>query len=31
MSEDAHAFALGGNITLPEPLVPLIQKAVSGE
>ena len=31
MSPQAHEFALGGNITLPEPLVPLIQKAVSGE
>lgn len=31
MSPNAHEFALGGNITLPEPLVPLIQKAVSGE
>ena len=29
MSEQAHQFALTGNITLPEPLVPLIQKAVS--
>ncbi|MGB5397317.1 MAG: DUF4202 domain-containing protein [Gammaproteobacteria bacterium] len=29
MSERAHQFALGGNITLPEPLVPLIQKAVA--
>ena len=31
MSPDAHEFALAGNITLPEPLVPLIQKAVAGE
>ena len=31
MSPNAHEFDLGGNITLPEPLVPLIQKAVSGE
>lgn len=31
MSPKAHEFALGGNITLPEPLVPLIQKAVAGE
>lgn len=29
MSDPAHQFALAGNITLPEPLVPLIQKAVS--
>ena len=29
MSERAHQFALGGNITLPEPLLPLIQKAVA--
>ncbi len=29
MSGDAQQFALGGNIILPEPLVPLIQKAVS--
>ncbi len=29
MSDRAHQFALGGHITLPEPLVPLIQKAVS--
>jgi hypothetical protein len=29
MSESAHAFALGGNIKLPEPLVPLITKAIS--
>ncbi|MDU0356291.1 DUF4202 domain-containing protein [Paraglaciecola aquimarina] len=28
MSEDAHAFVLAGNITLPEPLTPLILKAV---
>ena len=31
MSPEAQQFALGGNITLPEPLVPLIQKAVAGE
>jgi len=31
MSPEAHEFALAGNITLPEPLVPLIQKAVAGE
>ena len=30
MTEQAHQFALAGNIALPEPLVPLIQKAVSG-
>lgn len=30
MSEDAREFALSGSIRLPEPLVPLIQKAVSG-
>lgn len=29
MTDDAHAFALAGNITLPEPLVPLIQKSIS--
>ena len=29
MSEQGQQFALSGNITLPEPLVPLIQKAVS--
>ena len=29
MSENAHEFALSGKITLPEPLVPLIQKALS--
>jgi len=29
MTEQAHQFALDGHITLPEPLVPLIQKAVS--
>lgn len=28
MSERAHAFALAGNIKLPEPLIPLILKAV---
>jgi hypothetical protein len=28
MSGDAQAFALGGNIRLPEPLIPLIQKSV---
>ncbi|MGM0679283.1 MAG: DUF4202 domain-containing protein [Pseudomonadota bacterium] len=31
MSPEAQQFALAGNITLPEPLVPLIQKAVAGE
>ena len=30
MSGDAQDFALSGAITLPEPLVPLIQKAVAG-
>lgn len=29
MSEQAQQFALGGHISLPEPLIPLIQKAVS--
>jgi hypothetical protein len=29
MTENAHEFALSGKITLPEPLVPLIQKALS--
>lgn len=29
MSEEAQAFALAGKITLPEPLVPIIQKALS--
>lgn len=29
MSEQAHQFALNGNLKLPEPLIPLIQKAVS--
>jgi hypothetical protein len=31
MSKNAQAFALSGRIKLPEPLVPLITKAVSGE
>jgi hypothetical protein len=31
MSGRAHEFALSGNITLPEPLIPLIQKAVAGD
>ena len=30
MSESAREFALSGSVRLPEPLVPLIQKAVSG-
>ena len=30
MSERAHAFALSGHLKLPEPLVPLITKAISG-
>lgn len=30
MSADAHAFATGGGIKLPEPLLPLILKAVAG-
>ena len=30
MSDDAHALALSGVLKLPEPLVPLIQKSVSG-
>ena len=29
MSERAHAFALSGKVRLPEPLLPLIQKAVA--
>lgn len=29
MSDDAHEFALVGKITLPEALIPLIQKSVS--
>ena len=29
MSSDAHDFALSGNLILPEPLLPLIQKSVS--
>jgi hypothetical protein len=31
MSDRAHAFATGGGIKLPEPLVPLILKAISAE
>jgi len=30
MTDQAHQFALSGGIKLPEPLVPLIQKAVAG-
>jgi hypothetical protein len=30
MSARAHAYALSGQLKLPEPLVPLITKAVSG-
>jgi hypothetical protein len=30
MSDAGHAFALSGKLKLPEPLVPLITKAVSG-
>jgi len=30
MSEQAQQFALSGRVKLPEPLVPLIQKSVSG-
>ncbi|MCW8964830.1 MAG: DUF4202 domain-containing protein [Gammaproteobacteria bacterium] len=29
MSDGAHEFALSGNLKLPEPLIPLIQKAVA--
>lgn len=29
MSEDAHKFALSGGVTLPEPLLPIIQKALA--
>ncbi len=31
MSDRAHQFALSGGIRLPEPLIPLIQKAVQGD
>lgn len=31
MSSEAHAFVLAGKITLPAPLVPLIEKALAGE
>lgn len=30
MSGDAHAFALSGKLRLPEPLLPLITKAIAG-
>lgn len=30
MSEPAHAFALSGQLKLPEPLLPLITKAING-
>ena len=30
MSEDAHNFSLSGDLKLPEPLIPLIQKSVAG-
>ena len=30
MSEEAQQFALAGKIALPEPLIPLIQKALAG-
>jgi len=30
MSETAHTFALSGQLKLPEPLLPLITKAISG-
>ena len=30
MSDAAHAFALSGKLKLPEPLVPLITKAITG-
>lgn len=30
MSEDAHNFSLSGELKLPEPLIPLIQKSVAG-
>ena len=29
MSDDAHSFSLSGDLKLPEPLIPLIQKSVS--
>jgi hypothetical protein len=31
MSDSAHAFALSGKLKLPEPLLPLITRAVSGD
>jgi hypothetical protein len=31
MTDEAHAFALSGEVRLPESLLPLIRKAVSGE
>ncbi|MEN8214345.1 MAG: DUF4202 domain-containing protein [Pseudomonadota bacterium] len=31
MSEQAHQFALSGEVRLPEPLIPLIQKAVTSD
>lgn len=31
MSDDAHNFSLSGSLKLPEPLIPLIQKAVSAD
>lgn len=31
MSDDGHKFALSGQLRLPEPLIPLIQKAVAAE
>lgn len=31
MTEPGHEFALAGNIALPEPLIPLIQKALSND
>ncbi|KPH65481.1 hypothetical protein ADS77_00675 [Pseudoalteromonas porphyrae] len=31
MSIEAHEFVLGGHVILPQPLVPLIEKALSGK
>ncbi|MCW8900929.1 MAG: DUF4202 domain-containing protein [Gammaproteobacteria bacterium] len=31
MTEDGHEFALSGKLVLPEPLVPLIQKALAAD
>ncbi|MCP3664004.1 MAG: DUF4202 domain-containing protein [Gammaproteobacteria bacterium] len=31
MSDNAHQFALSGSLQLPEPLVPLIQKAIASQ